>query len=181
MAPVSVLNLNELAAGMPGIGPVWAAVLAEAAVVCLESHAHASGVNMPVSGGFTHQFTVQWKPLPDPKQAQRTWGDPEEATELAACGLAALIITALTPWTVVARSRKGTGFDYWLGPKESTDGLFQNKARLEVSGIRRGSASDVESRANQKLRQMSRSASLAIPGYVTVVEFGAPVSRMANA
>jgi hypothetical protein len=180
MAPVSILDLNELCDGMPGIGPVWAAALAEAAVVCFESHAHISGISMAVSGGFTHQFTVQWAPLTDRAQALRSWGDPEEATEFAACGVAALIITALTSWTVVARSRKGTGFDYWLGPKDSTDGLFQNRARLEVSGIRRGSASDVEFRASQKLQQMARSTYMAIPGYVTVVEFGTPTSRMAN-
>src|ERR1035438_522994 len=34
---------------------------------------------------------------------------------------------------VVLRSRKGTGFDYWLG--KGGDAAFAAKARLEVSGI----------------------------------------------
>jgi len=42
---------------------------------------------------------------------------------------------------VIERSRKGTGFDYWLGSADEVGELpFQNKVRLEVSGI--GKADD---------------------------------------
>lgn len=175
-----VLNLDDLDAGMPGIGPKFGAAMAEAAVVCLRSQAHACGVAMLVSGDFATRFTIQWSPPLDPLQAERTWGDPEEATEHGAYGVAALLVSALTGWTVLERARKGAGFDYWLGPKDSSEPLFQGKARLEVSGIRRGSPSEIEGRVNQKVTQITKSSSLTIPGIVAIIEFGTPASRLVN-
>jgi hypothetical protein len=47
-----------------------------------------------------------------------------------------MLIRQLTQFTVIERSRKGTGFDYWLGSEDEAGELpFQNKVRLEVSGI----------------------------------------------
>lgn len=71
---------------------------------------------------------------------QRCWNDQEYTTEQAAYGIALLLLSKLTEFTVVERSRKGTGFDYWLGkPTDSSDLPFQKSMRLEVSGIRQGS------------------------------------------
>jgi hypothetical protein len=55
--------------------------------------------------------------------------------------------------------------------------LFQRKARLEVSGIRKGSESIIQSRVKMKLEQISPSDTLS-PGYVCVVEFGTPRTRI---
>src|SRR5688500_12739073 len=96
-----VLDLDTLGIGMPGIGPKFGAALAEAAVVCLQNQAHSCGVGMVVDGDFSRQFTIQWNPLLDAEQAKRTWGDPEEATEHGAYGVAALLVGALTQWTVI--------------------------------------------------------------------------------
>jgi hypothetical protein len=53
---------------------------------------------------------------------------------------------------VVERSRRGTGFDYWLGKKGDNNQLpFQNAVRLEVSGIRKGDDGKIKARAKQKL------------------------------
>ncbi len=54
---------------------------------------------------------------------------------------------------------------------------FQRKARLEVSGIRKGSQSIIQSRVKMKLEQISPSDTLS-PGYVCVVEFGTPCTRV---
>ena len=70
------------------------------------------------------------------------------------------------------RSRKGTGFDYWLGLKG--DRLFQHSARLEVSGIRQGSDEAVQKRVNQKVAQTKRSDNLKLAAFIVVVEFGIP-------
>jgi hypothetical protein len=136
---------------------------------------------MAVKGDFQSELSIQWIPLIDPAQVRRTWGDPEVATEHGAYALAALLVVVLTPWTIVERSRKGTGFDYWLGPKGSPGELFQGKARLEVSGIRSGSLRDVERRVGQKRQQVNRSARSGVPAVVAVVEFGVPGSHVVNA
>jgi hypothetical protein len=51
----------------------------------------------------------------------------------------------------IERSRKGTGFEYWLGTSETDEELpFKNKVRLEVSGIRSGDSSRVKARLWRK-------------------------------
>jgi hypothetical protein len=86
---------------------------------------------------------------------------------------------SLTKLTVIERSIKGRGFgfDFWLGSIDDPQTLFQRKARLEVSGIRQGSQSILQSRVNMKLEQISPSDALS-PGYVCVVEFGTPRARI---
>jgi hypothetical protein len=93
--------------------------------------------------------------------------------------VAALIMPYLTNLTVIERSVKGKGFgfDFWLGVNDGSDGLLQRKARLEVSGIRRGTAAMLQSRVNMKLSRISPSDAIA-PGYVVVVEFGNPKARV---
>ena len=77
------------------------------------------------------------------------------------------------------RSRKGTGFDYWLGSGSDTLG-FQDTARLEVSGIRQGNALAVRTRIREKLRRTDRSDDTLLPAYVIVVEFGTPLAEFAE-
>ncbi len=72
---------------------------------------------------------------------------------------------------------KGFGFDFWIGSANDASTLFQRKARLEVSGIRKGTKSTIQSRVNMKLKQIAPSDAVA-PGYVAVVEFGTPRSRV---
>lgn len=63
MAPIlffparcDVLNLNDLAGGMPGITPRVGAYLAEAAVACLEQELHAPDIGMRVDGECEHRI-----------------------------------------------------------------------------------------------------------------------------
>ena len=169
------LSLSVLDEGTPGITPAFGASLAEAASVCLEDQKHAPGTPLRVDGGFRDTFSLFWNPATD--QMRRCWADPEVATEHGAYAVATLLFASLTELTVTARSRKGTGFDYWLGPKSNRGLLFQNKARLEVSGIRNGTDSAVEARVRQKLEQTKPTDTL-LPAYVVVVEFSAPRSKV---
>jgi hypothetical protein len=132
------------------------------------------GVALGVRGDYETSFTVSWPETSD--QVWREWSDPQEATENGACGIAILLVGALTDYHIVQRSWKGTGFDYWLGRK--SDPLFQNAARLEVSGIRQGNAKLIEGRVKQKMRQTRRSARLKLPAFVVVVEFGDPAAAV---
>jgi len=79
----------------------------------------------------------------------------------------------------IERSIKGRGFDFdfWLGSISNPHQLFQRKARLEVSGIRNGSETALQSRVNIKLKQITPLDPV-VPGYVSVVEFGTPRSRI---
>lgn len=150
----------------------------EAAMVCFEERSHPIESEMTVSGCFVEQFIVRRNQATE--QMRRTWADDEVATEHGAYGIAALLIRELTPFTVVERSRKGTGFDYWLGmQKDEGDSqyLFQKKARLEVSGIREGTAAEIKTRSNKKLIQIRKSSNHLV-GYVVIVEFGTPMSNV---
>ena len=118
-------------ANIHGISPPLGKALAEAGGVCLESQGHAVGVVLSVRGYSDNVYPLNWPPITE--QSQRSWNDPEVATEHGAVGVAVLLILKETGYTVIESSRKGTGFDYWLG--DETDALPMNsKARLEVSG-----------------------------------------------
>jgi hypothetical protein len=108
---------------------------------------------------------------------RRAWDDDVEATELGACAIAFLLMAELTPYTVVQRSRRGTGFDYWLGIKDNSTRLpFQSSARLEVSGIRKAeNESMIRTRVGQKIKQVE-SVDRSLPAYIAIVEFSRPMN-----
>jgi hypothetical protein len=173
-APLLSLALSELIVGFPHVPPECGAVLAQAVVVCLENQGHASGAQLLVDGTFKRRAVLDWS-LVLTEAMRRYWNDLEEAVEQGASGLAMLLMRCLTGYTVIERSRRGTGFDWWLGDK---DDLFQAKARLEVSGILRGSPKRISSRLSARKKQARRSEHSLLPAYVVVVEFSAPRARV---
>ena len=62
---------------------------------------------------------------------------PNRSRGMRAVGVAILLAKSELGYSVMERSRKGTGFDYWIG--DETELPFDRKARLEISGIRKGS------------------------------------------
>lgn len=171
----SCIDLNSLADGkMPGLTAACGGALAEAAAVCLEDREHKSGVSLHLTGIRNQQRTLNWAAVTD--QQRRCYNDLQEATERGAYGIAILVAKDLTGMVVVERSKKGPGFDYWLGQSDDDD-LFANKARLEVSGILAGDDSAIKSRTKLKVDQIKPSAKLA-PGYVAIVEFSKPTAHM---
>jgi hypothetical protein len=168
------LVLMRLGDGCPALTPDCGRSLAEAAAVCLEDQGHRTWARLIVIGEYEVSFRIIWPVVTD--QMIRCYNDPEEATENGACGIAILLVQELAGLVVVERSRKGTGFDYWLGSEEGYP--FQNQARLEVSGIRAGSAPDIKARVKQKLQQTQQSDALLLPAYVVVVEFSRPIAEV---
>ena len=169
-----MLDLNDLGNGLlPAISPIFGMSLAEAGGVCLESQGHVAGVQLRVRGFVNSIYRLNWPPIN--KQSQRTWNDPEEATEYGATGVAVLLAKKTTGYAALERSRKGTGFDYWMGDESAEP--FQDKARLEISGIRKGNDSDIKRRVRQKLNQTARSGG-SLPAYAIVVEFGKPLAEV---
>jgi len=172
-----MLDLNELRQGMPAITPAFGETLAEAAGVCLESQGHIQGVELRVIGYASNLYILYWPTITD--QTRRTRNDLQESTEFGATAIAVLLSKKEIGYSVIERSVKGTGIDYWLG--DDGEPPFQNKARLEISGILKASGNNAEravkARVNQKLRQTERSDG-SLPAYVIVVEFGSPLAEV---
>lgn len=169
----SGIHLRELAEVYhPGITTHFGSVLAEAAAVCLDSQDHKNGVQLRMSGEFSALHPLIWEKVTD--QMRRSYADEQVATEHGAYGIAVLIIDRHAGLKVVERSRKGTGFDLWLGTEDRHGPYFQNKARLEVSGIRTGNDSQLRRRVKEKLQQTTVSDKMKLPAFVAVTEFGTP-------
>ncbi len=178
--PIAALHLNDLCQEKPerpGWSLTFGATCAEAAAVCLDDQGHTSPVDVQLEGIQSGAIELQWTGVDD--VTRRFNADQDVATEYGAYGIAALIMPYCTRLTIIERSVKGRGFgfDFWLGSVDDSAPLFQRKARLEVSGIRKGSEAILQSRIKMKLRQISPSDAVA-PGCVTVVEFGTPKARI---
>ena len=173
-----MLDLRELRLGLlPGVTAAAGGALAEAAGVCLESQHHRQGVVLRVQGDRQARHEMRW-PLITP-QAVRTWADEQEATEEGAAGVAALLAREEIGYLVVERSKRGTGFDYWLG--NSPDEVAAYKAKMEVSGIRNGSEAEINDRVREKMEQMQKPSppvAPALPAYAVVTEFSRPVAEI---
>jgi len=169
------INLNEICDGLPGLTVTSGRHLFEACVVCLTRSNHDyQGTEFSVSGDQEIVFTITWDNIFN-IQLDRTWADQFYATEHGAVCLAILLALKLTNYTIIEKSARKNGFDYWLGQKD--DILFQKKARLEISGIFVGNVADVNQRFRVKVRQTDQSDGLQIPAYVGIVEFSNPTAK----
>jgi hypothetical protein len=131
-------------------------------------------VKLRLDGMKDDVFQLEWSSVDE--QQRLCYNDLQEATEWGACGVAILVVKELTGKVVIERSKKGPGFDYWLG-EDDDDLLFYGKARLEISGLLSGSQGEISTRVKQKKNQIKASDHLA-PGYVVVVEFGEPTAHV---
>lgn len=167
------MNLNEIKhiENIPGLSEGTALNMLEAAVVCLCRQQHYSGVPMSVTGIHNYNEIMEWDTL-FTNTLDRAYADQEVATELGAVCISILTALLLTPYTIIERSRKKTGFDYWLGDKNATI-PFVHSARLEISGIF-NNPQGVQQRIRYKLQQTNQSDNLKIPAYISVVEFSQP-------
>ena len=166
-----VLGFDRLASGeMPAISAVMGQFLVEAAAVCFDSQGHKAPASLSTEGDYVCAYEVSWPPVDD--QVRRTHNDLQTATEHGACGVACALAPDATGLDVVLQAKKGGGFDYWLG-KGTGDAPFADSARLEVSGILKGSSTVVAARVSQKLRQTDLSDGK-LPAYAIVVEFSHP-------
>lgn len=179
MGNTVVLDLRQLEAGIPALTEALGRVHAEAAAVCLDNQGHRESVKLVVRKIGTPQYVLRWPDLTD--TMRRAYNDLVNAAELGACGVALLLVRDHTGLTAIQQSRRGTGFDYWLGPEPAADQLvFQNAARLEVSGILVGTESQFSTRLKEKIKQPEVSDATGLPAYTVVVEFSRPQAEMAN-
>jgi len=166
-----IINTIDIKKGLPGISPIAGMQLYEAFEVCMHQSGHKEEVLLKTEGLRNEDITLFWEDDYN-EQKERTYADMQYTTEHGAICLSVMLTTALTPYTIVERSRKGTGFDYWLGKNDSY--MFQRKARLEISGILKGDDSVLRARHTNKVEQISKSDVLQLPAYISVIEFSRP-------
>lgn len=166
------IKLDAIKEGMPGISPIEGADLLENCVVMLHRSGHGIPTSLNIDGIASDNVVLEWTDS-FTDQLDRTYADHISNTERAAVCVSVLLTTALTDYTVIMRSRKGTGFDYLLGNK--SDLSFQPQARLEVSGIEKESETNtLKSRFRQKCEQVTPTDETFLPAYISIVEFGTP-------
>lgn len=173
------LTLEVLKAGMPGVTRPQAETHIEACMVCFKDRSHETGVAIALSGVPGNiALPVVW--VGDvTRQVMRGHGDLQDATENGACAIAFLLIREFTEYTVVERTWKGPGFDYWTGFEDEGEDEVIYCARLEVSGIKHSpDQAYYQRRIREKIEQTKVSDHLGYPAYVVVVDFGQPKAHM---
>jgi sarcosine oxidase delta subunit len=166
-------DLGNLTKACPSLSEGFCRVVAEACAVCLEEQGHLPGSPIEVRGIANTKVPMRWDSVSD--QVRDTHADPEVATEHGAIAIAMLTVNSFTDYTIIRRSMKGTGFDYWLSSRGSRP--YRNDARLEISGIRTGTERQLKARIRQKARQTNRSDGT-LPAWIAVVEFSHPISYL---
>lgn len=146
----------------------------EAAAVCLDFHNHTSGVEIVLEGEWTRQFSLRWNDVTQQMKDSRS--DMDATVESGAYCLAILVLEKCAGLRVIKQSQKRTGFDYWLGSEKNVG--LQEMARLEVSGILKGSMTQINQRLKEKIAQTQKSDYLNIPAYVAIVEFSLPFIKI---
>lgn len=170
-----MIDLNILGEGdIPAISKSVGAFIAEAGGVCLEHNGHTRGHTLSVRGYRNNQYSLSWPLITS--QSFAAWNDLEQATEYGAVAVAVLVAKAEIGYEILRQSRKGTGFDYWIG-SASEEG-FVDKAGLEISGILKGDDRTIRARVREKLNQTDQSDQSQLEMYVIVIEFGRPLAEV---
>jgi hypothetical protein len=168
MQSLALNDLCEPTERRPRWSTVFGKFFALNASMCMENRGHPLQHELEVDGDKDYTFVIERQEVSD--EDKSFCADMQRTLEFGAYGMSALVIPEITKFTVIEVSKKGTGFDFWLGYID--DPLFQKKARLEVSGILTGGESSISRRASIKLKQISPTDASLLPGYVSIVEFG---------
>ncbi len=170
------IAFGKLRRGQLGISSAGGSYLAEAAEFCLQRHNHAKPVLIHLTGDSRNSALLSWgEENIETELLRRTHCDLKRAAEDGAYGIAIVLATEITGIPSVMKSPQGTGIDYWLTSDDERN-FFE--ARLEVSGILKGSKEDIDQRQRTKLVQTERSDDTRLPAYIFIVEFGTPEARI---
>jgi len=176
-----ILNLNKLKNGLPGITPVIGAFYMEAAIVSLTKSGFQSGVHLKVDGVFSETFIIKWKPPLTINQIN-SWKEEKHYHSAGAVALSLLLVRELLGFTIFEESTIGTGIDYWLGKQDKIktfNPFFKKMARLEISGIGKATPKNsINMRINKKKKQIAQSDNTKLEGWISVVEFSTPKTKI---
>jgi len=121
--------------------------------------------NLPTCGTRHETCDVAWQDVSaaSADKAEKTY-QGNRLTEDAAIGVCAAAFAALGEGRITEVTLHGTGVDYWVDNR---------RAVLEVSGIDKGSLSDLSARHQLKTNQLEQGSlfKAGCPGYVFVTAF----------
>ncbi len=164
-----VFDLGAYGQGTPDLSQAHCANQAEAAALCFSELGHPPGVGLE---GAWEPATVVWPSL-DPRAAKTH--EETRATEAGAEAIAIIGARAWCGFEVVARSRIGTGCDFFLQKADAeSDDPFEGCHALEVSGTRQRDEKELERRIRRKRKQVLEGRA-GIPALIVVVGFARPV------
>ncbi|GIW23484.1 MAG: hypothetical protein KatS3mg068_2491 [Candidatus Sericytochromatia bacterium] len=167
--------LNDINIGLPGVTSSIANCMIEACIVSLDEYGHNNNCILKVkTENDIKEYIVNWdKELTE--QIRRSWNDKEEAIEYGASCIGILLTLKLTDYTIILRSAKKTGIDYWLGYEKD---ILDFKARLEISGIGKESSNNsIDKRLKIKEEQVKKSDNSNLPVFIAILEFSKPEAR----
>lgn len=159
--------LERLHERHPGFNRQICQAYAQAAAVCLEEHCISPTDFTVTAGSEASLRQLDW-PLPD-EGARASWANTDDATRDGAYSLGLAAVEAELGLVAIARSDVRTGCDYYVGGMGSD---LEDAYRLEISGLRRGEAHDVQTRLREKVRQAARGNS-SLPAFACAVGFRA--------
>jgi hypothetical protein len=174
---METFQFDSLRAGKLGVSSAYGSAIAEAAAYCLYRNQHHNPGRLVLTLKTSMITGLLWSEVGS--ELDSTWADSKEAVEYGAYAVAIAVSVKITKFRRVERcAQSGTGIDIWLTDSTDDRGIFQQSARLEVSGILNGAQSAIKARLKQKLEQTKRSDQTTLPAYVAIVEFGSPEIRM---
>ena len=163
--------IEDIRKDHPGL--LAAPLEASAVARCLESGGRPWRLSnrcerLPRNGTGPRFVDLTWLPTTQQAaaKAERTH-QARRVTEDAAIGVCAASFAALREGQIAEVTQEGTAVDYWV------DVHVDERAVLEVSGIRAGGAADLVRRHLEKVQQLkgSRLYELGYAGYVFVILF----------
>ena len=175
------LNLDILQEGLSGISPTRGAFYREAAIVALSRFGFQSGVILKIVGEIQDEVCIEWTNDIE-IEALGSWRDELQIANFGAVGMALLLASNLLEFKNFEEGTIGTGIDFWISKKpflEEEIAFYNREARLEVSGIlsaKKGNT--INMRIKQKKKQITKSDFLRLPGWIIVVEFSTPKSKI---
>ncbi len=168
------LAISNLAERHQGLTPAISDCFCEATRVCLDRHHQPPATFAIHDNGFGSSATVDWVRADD--RCRSAYANETDTTEWGAYACALATTELIRGLVALRRAETGTGADYYLAPPGTTLDDLENCVRLEVSGIDKGTGSDVDVRLLQKVAQ-ARAGASNLPALATVVGFKAQKER----
>lgn len=147
----------------------------DATSFCLAKNNHQSGVVAPIGGFIVDSLQATWTAMT--AEMMNTYNSQKKAVEFGAEGIAFILVDRCTNFQIGPVAYIGSGFDYYLRPKNqdaTLSSLCDGYTKLEISGIDKKSPTNtLEKRIKEKCQQAATIQD-GVEYLVVVAEFGDP-------